>query len=194
MHKLQKFFSRKIHLNLFCTQAPYNDIRYSLIGDDNAPSFFEIDESDGNVLIKRSLNDDSAAIYKVRSTSDNLMASSHENTFRITGLLWGKSLENSLTEDQKCGCFLCCWTKQAVNKQQKCRWFESPEGSWDEQWINPVVLCCDQYLSWYENANGQWEKTSLVHMSHLLSPAQNALSWPISVDRRRIEKMNLYYF
>ena len=46
-------------------QAPYNVVTYTLIGDDQAPNFFAIDKTTGQISVKRSLNDDSSVVYKV---------------------------------------------------------------------------------------------------------------------------------
>ena len=40
-------------------------VKFFLIGDDNAGTYFEISEADGELSIKRSLNEDDAEVYKV---------------------------------------------------------------------------------------------------------------------------------
>ncbi len=50
---------------LIIRQAPYNRVNYFIIGDDAAPNFFSVDQETGRVTIRRSLNEDSASVYKV---------------------------------------------------------------------------------------------------------------------------------
>ena len=45
--------------------SPYNKVKYSIIGDDNAPTYFSINEETGRVTISRSMNEDIASVYKV---------------------------------------------------------------------------------------------------------------------------------
>ena len=44
----------------------------------------------------------------------------------IAGLLWGDSTGHKGSVMQSCNVFLCCWPKQAVETQQRWRWFEWP--------------------------------------------------------------------
>ena len=48
-----------------CLKSIYGKVLYRIIGDDQAPTYFKIDERDGIITIRRSLNEDSAEIYKV---------------------------------------------------------------------------------------------------------------------------------
>ena len=54
-----------IMMIIFPFQSPYRDITYTVIGDDEAANFFEVNLKSGNVKIKRSLNEGTAEVYKV---------------------------------------------------------------------------------------------------------------------------------
>ena len=43
--------------NLLQLQAPYNEVKYYIIGDDNAATYFSIGEEDGIVRVARTLNE-----------------------------------------------------------------------------------------------------------------------------------------
>ena len=45
-------------------QVPYNKVTYTIIGDDNAPTYFSIDQR-GAVKVRKSLNEDDNEVYKV---------------------------------------------------------------------------------------------------------------------------------
>lgn len=47
-------------------QPPYNQVRYSIIGDDNAATYFSIGAQDGMVRVARTLNEDDAENYRIR--------------------------------------------------------------------------------------------------------------------------------
>ena len=47
-------------------QAPYQEVKYVIIGDDQAPGYFSIGENDGRITVRSSLNEDSAEVYKIR--------------------------------------------------------------------------------------------------------------------------------
>ncbi len=46
-------------------QAPYNKLRYSVIGDNKAPTYFVINGENGDVKLNRSLIDDIDSLYTV---------------------------------------------------------------------------------------------------------------------------------
>ncbi|KAK3089813.1 hypothetical protein FSP39_006721 [Pinctada imbricata] len=48
------------------TLSPFNVVRYSIIGDDSATNFFAINEVQGNVSLRSSVNFDSTSNYKIR--------------------------------------------------------------------------------------------------------------------------------
>ncbi len=52
--------------NLLQLQAPYNEVKYYIIGDDNAATYFSIGEEDGIVRVARTLNEDDAENYRIR--------------------------------------------------------------------------------------------------------------------------------
>ncbi|XP_046579033.1 protocadherin Fat 4-like [Haliotis rubra] len=47
-------------------QDPYNRIRFTIIGDDAAPSLFTIDGATGVIRLNSNINTDSSSIYKIR--------------------------------------------------------------------------------------------------------------------------------
>jgi len=53
---------------LILFQAPFNRVSYSIIGDDNAPSLFQIDSNTGQITYatNTNINLDSTSIYRVR--------------------------------------------------------------------------------------------------------------------------------
>ena len=48
-------------------RAPFNAIKYSIIGDDAAGSYFRIDEKSGEISVSNNLENDATREYKVRS-------------------------------------------------------------------------------------------------------------------------------
>ena len=46
-------------------QAPYNTVTYSVIGDDDAPNYFQIDSATGQIRVRQSLLSDSASQYSL---------------------------------------------------------------------------------------------------------------------------------
>lgn len=46
-------------------QTPFNVVKYRIIGDDSATTFFNIDQNFGNVTLKSSVNFDTTSNYKV---------------------------------------------------------------------------------------------------------------------------------
>ena len=56
-------------MNLFfCSfpQDPFKKITYSIIGDDSAPVFFDINKDSGRITLKSSVNGDDQTQYKVQ--------------------------------------------------------------------------------------------------------------------------------
>lgn len=53
-------------------QVPFNVVRYRIIGDDSATTFFDIDQNFGNVTLKSSVNFDTTSNYKVHACTINL--------------------------------------------------------------------------------------------------------------------------
>jgi hypothetical protein len=51
-------------------QVPFNVVKYRIIGDDSATTFFDIDQNFGNVTLKSSVNFDTTSNYKVRCVFD----------------------------------------------------------------------------------------------------------------------------
>ena len=47
------------------TKNPFNKITYSIIGDDTAPVYFNIDANSGRITLKSSVNGDDQTQYKV---------------------------------------------------------------------------------------------------------------------------------
>ena len=52
--------------NVSIFQEPYNVVRYSIIGDDQASTYFSVGKEDGMVRVARTLNEDDAENYKIR--------------------------------------------------------------------------------------------------------------------------------
>ncbi|KAL3878042.1 hypothetical protein ACJMK2_035678, partial [Sinanodonta woodiana] len=48
------------------TQAPFNTLSYSIIGDDSAPNFFDINSTTGIVTLRTSVQSDTIAAYRLR--------------------------------------------------------------------------------------------------------------------------------
>ena len=48
-------------------QRQFGIPKYKIIGDDNAPVYFKISETGGDITLKRSVNSDSQTVYKVMS-------------------------------------------------------------------------------------------------------------------------------
>jgi len=48
-------------------QGQFGILKYNIIGDDNAPVYFNISETGGDITLKRSVNSDSQTVYKVMS-------------------------------------------------------------------------------------------------------------------------------
>ena len=46
-------------------QDPFRRIRYTMIGDDSAPTYFTVNEGNGELRLKASVNDDKETAYKV---------------------------------------------------------------------------------------------------------------------------------
>ncbi len=46
-------------------QAPYNVIRYEIIGDDSAPTFFSCDPDNGRITVQRDIVTDLTVDYQV---------------------------------------------------------------------------------------------------------------------------------
>lgn len=46
-------------------QSPFKDVTYRIIGDDSAPVFFDIGQTDGNLKLQQSVNADTETVYKV---------------------------------------------------------------------------------------------------------------------------------
>lgn len=47
-------------------QAPYNKVTYSIVGDDAAPNYFEVDGERGDVKVKTDIKSDLATDYQIR--------------------------------------------------------------------------------------------------------------------------------
>ncbi len=45
--------------------APYNQITYSIVGDDSAPNYFAVNETSGQVKIRRDIKNDRETDYQV---------------------------------------------------------------------------------------------------------------------------------
>ena len=50
-------------------KEPFNQIRYSIIGDDAAPNFFRIDEKSGRISVSNNLESDGTRVYRVCSVN-----------------------------------------------------------------------------------------------------------------------------
>ena len=61
----QVLLNNKTMFDMHDPQAPYNEVRFSIIGDDQAPNFFRIVETTGVIELASSLNEDSAEVYRV---------------------------------------------------------------------------------------------------------------------------------
>ena len=48
------------------TRAPYNQVTYTMVGDDKSPTFFDINPSSGEIRLRSSLLQDSDLVYRVR--------------------------------------------------------------------------------------------------------------------------------
>lgn len=62
------FYLIYLHANINVSlnfQVPFNVVRYRIIGDDSATTFFDIDQNFGNVTLKSSVNFDTTSNYKV---------------------------------------------------------------------------------------------------------------------------------
>ncbi len=46
-------------------QEPYNQITFEIVGDDAAPTYFEIDPTKGEIKIKRDIKSDTETQYQV---------------------------------------------------------------------------------------------------------------------------------
>ena len=47
-------------------QAPFGSVRFAIVGEGQAPSFFAIDAQSGRITVARSVADDQALQYTVR--------------------------------------------------------------------------------------------------------------------------------
>ncbi|XP_046583227.1 cadherin-23-like [Haliotis rubra] len=47
-------------------EFPFNNVRYDIIGDDNAPAIFQIDESSGQISLRNTFSGDGAELYRIR--------------------------------------------------------------------------------------------------------------------------------
>ena len=52
-------------LNIPSSQAPYNVITYSIVGEDKAPNYFTIDSDNGQIRLRSSLLQDQDLSYRV---------------------------------------------------------------------------------------------------------------------------------
>ena len=50
---------------LHILQDEYNRVRYEIVGDDNAPNYFSVNEDNGQIILRRSVNNDDKTEYKV---------------------------------------------------------------------------------------------------------------------------------
>jgi hypothetical protein len=46
-------------------QAPYNVIKYVIIGDDTAPTYFKVNEENGKITVQRDIRGDQTIDYQV---------------------------------------------------------------------------------------------------------------------------------
>ena len=47
-------------------EGPFNAVTYTIIGDDRAPTFFEIGSDDGKVVVRKDLKTENVEFYTVR--------------------------------------------------------------------------------------------------------------------------------
>lgn len=48
-----------------CFQSPFNTIKYTTVGDDQAPTLFSVSEESGEIRVKQELKEDTAREYTV---------------------------------------------------------------------------------------------------------------------------------
>ena len=51
-------------INTF-VQAPFNEVTYELIGDDDGPDYFQIDDKSGKISVKKDLRAENVDFYNV---------------------------------------------------------------------------------------------------------------------------------
>ena len=52
-------------INILLFQNPFNVLQYSIIGDDAAPTYFQIDSTTGVITMRQSISSDPTDIYTV---------------------------------------------------------------------------------------------------------------------------------
>ena len=52
---------------LLSSQEPYNKITYEIVGDDAAPTYFEVEPTRGEIKVKRDIKTDTETSYQVNA-------------------------------------------------------------------------------------------------------------------------------